>query len=125
MSFFDNILRSRKIKWHNDIHLWSLRLSNDEYYELKEALKHGAKYREFTSLRREATLYYAEWWRREFSGGHASTKDVCESIFGNAQLSEKLYEAAKCGARTLNIQIIRTQGEERDRDNIRYSILES
>lgn len=122
MSFFDNILRSRKIKWHNDIHLWSLRLSNDEYYELKEALKHGAKYREFTSLRREATLYYAEWWRREFSGGHASTKDVCESIFGDAQLSEKLYEAAKCGARTLNIQIIRTQGEERDRDNIRYSI---
>ena len=122
MGFFDNILRSRNIKWNNDIHLWNLRLSNDEYYELKEALKHGAKYREFTSLRREATLYYAEWWRREFSGGHASTKDVCESIFGDAQLSEKLYEAAKCGARTLNIQIIRTQGEERDRDNIRYSI---
>ena len=63
MGFFDNILRSRNIKWNNDIHLWNLRLSNDEYYELKEALKHGAKYREFTSLRREATLYYADWWR--------------------------------------------------------------
>ena len=35
MSFFDNILRSRKIKWHNDIHLWSLRLSNDEYLGIK------------------------------------------------------------------------------------------
>lgn len=122
MSFFDNILKSRNIKWHNDIHLWSLRLSNDEYYELKEALKNGAKYREFASLRREATLYYAEWWRREFDGGHASTKDVCKSLLGDATLAEELYEAAQKGAKILNIQIITTRGKERERDNFRYSI---
>ena len=32
MSFFDNILRSRNITWKHDIHLWSLRLNNDEFY---------------------------------------------------------------------------------------------
>ena len=111
MSFFDNILRSRNITWKHDIHLWSLRLNNDEFYELKEILRQGAKYHESLSLQREATLYYAEWWRREFCGGHASTKDVCYSLFGDTRLVDELYEAAKAGASRLGIQIIRTRGE--------------
>ena len=54
MSFFDNILRSRNITWSHDVPLWSLRLNNDEFYELKETLKQGAQCREFLSLQREA-----------------------------------------------------------------------
>ncbi len=122
MSFFDNILRSRNITWSHDVPLWSLRLNNDEFYELKETLKQGAHCLEFLSLQREATLYYAEWWRREFCGGHASTRDVCYSLFGDTRLADELYEAAKAGASRLGIQIIRTRGEERERDNFRYSI---
>lgn len=123
MSYFDKLLRSKNITWRKGSHLWSLRLNDNEYYELKEVLKEGAKYREFLSLQREATLYYAEWWRREFDGGHASIYDVCFSLLGHTGLSESLYEAAKKGAENqLGIQIIRTQGEIRERGNFRYSI---
>ena len=122
MTFFDNILRSRNITWASNTHLWSLRLSNDEYYELKETLRKGAEAGSFRTLRREATLYYAEWWRREFDGGHASTINVYDSLLDDGRLSEELYEAAKDGADILGLQIIRTRGEERERDNFKYSI---
>ena len=56
------------------------------------------------------------WWRREFCGGHASTRDVCHSLFGDTRLAYELYEAAKAGASRLGIQIIRTRGEEREID---------
>lgn len=109
MGFFDELLKSKGITWKDGDHLWSLRLNENEYHELKTILKNGAKYRDFANLEREATLFFAEWWRREYDGGTAKIENVCKTIFGNAKLEDKFYRAAKAGAQRLKIQIITTE----------------
>ena len=54
--------------------IWKLRITESEYTELKETLRVAISNNEIISFQTEATLYYAEWWRREYNGGSPSTE---------------------------------------------------
>ena len=123
MSFFDDILKKRGIpSWNPEMFLWELRLDDEEFTALKEILRDAANEGSFRGVSREATLYYAEWWRREYEGGHVGIEDVCESITGYSVQKDDLYQAAKDGQASLGFKSIRTKGETRERNNDMYSI---
>ena len=121
MSLFDTLLHRRGIT-RSPQFLWMLKLSVDEYEELKNTLRNSPVYLGFKGLERECFLYFAEWWRREYAGGHASIQEVCESVFDNCIEQDTFYAAAIAGARRLGVQIVKTQGPEREKDNTKYSI---
>ena len=123
MSFFDDILKKRNIpSWEPNMFLWELRINDEEYALLKDILREAANKASFRGVSREATLYYAEWWRREYEGGHVGIEDVCESLTCCSVLKDDLYQAAKDGQASLGFKSIRTKGETRERNNDMYSI---
>lgn len=103
--------------------LWAMRLSTKEYYQLKEYIKANVFQGRFNCVRKESALFYAEWWRREFTGGHPKKEQVCKCVFGNEDWKEQFFRAAQDGAQSLGLQIIRTKGEQREMENSMYSIL--
>lgn len=121
MSYFDTLLTRRELSRPPQF-LWMLKLRAEEYEELKNVLRNSPVYLGFRGLERECALYYAEWWRREYAGGHAKIQEVCESIFDNSIEQDAFYAAAITGARRLGVQIVKTQGPEREKDNTKYSI---
>lgn len=122
MNLFERILSSRNLNVNTCLPLWKLRLKDGEFEELKNQLKTRAEIKIFSSNRRnafssvpkEAALYYAEWWRRVFNGGRFGHNDICISLLGDVSLSEELYRAAKKGASLLGIETttIRTENRE-------------
>ena len=78
MSFFRNLLNSRgqNIK-HDGRPLWKYLLSDDEFKELKACIEQT----NFHSLDpRDITLYFAEWWKRNYIGGAPSKAEVFKSL---------------------------------------------
>lgn len=73
MSFFDTLLQRHELT-HPPQFLWMLKLRVEEYEELKSVLRNSPVYLGFRGLERECALYFAEWWRREYAGGHAKSK---------------------------------------------------
>lgn len=121
MSFFDILLKTHSFP-KGVRYLWTLKLTSDEHNELKACLRDAGEKGRLRFLSREAALYYSQWWRCEYDGGHASIGDVCRSLFGSEDLKIELYLAAKEGARKLNLQIIRTSGQCQERESTRYSL---
>lgn len=121
MSFFDTLLQKRGLSAHPQF-LWMLKISSDEYAELKDTLKNISDSSGLMGVERECALFFAEWWRREFNGGHAKIQEVCESVYHNPSAQDTFYSAAVAGANKLGVQIVKTQGPERERDNKKYSI---
>ncbi len=122
MNLFERILSSRNLNVKTCLPLWKLRLKDDEFEELRNQLKTRAEIKTFSSnrgnafssVRKEAALYYAEWWRRVFNGGRFGHNDICISLLGDDSLSDDLFRAAKTGARYLGIETatIRTGNRE-------------
>ncbi|GEM_PF-1742557 len=121
MSYFDTLLQRHELARPPQF-LWMLKLRVDEYEELKRVLRNSPVYLGFKGLERECTLYFAEWWRREYAGGYAKIQEVCESVFDNDIEQDAFYAAAIAGAKRLSVQIVKTQGPEREKDNTKYSI---
>jgi hypothetical protein len=108
MSLFHKIVKSRT-DWKPGIDpLWKLQVTFEEYEDLKEFIhdKIVNTYNPFCE--REAALYFAEWWKREYSGGPHKKIDVANTIhlFGH---SEELYRSAVTGAELLRIKFIRME----------------
>lgn len=80
MSFFDNILKTHSFP-KGTRYMWALKLTADEHDELKACLRYAGEQGRLKYLPREAALYYSQWWRCEYDGGHASIGDVCCSLF--------------------------------------------
>lgn len=93
-----------KLKWETP--LWNMKLTKAEYIELKKVLKEAFlsedKFR-INSLAKEAALYYAEWWRREYNGGSPNKKILVNNLGLEEEYKERLYELALQGADILNI----------------------
>ena len=88
------------------IPLWKMKVSKDQYDQIKKELSFAfitQNYPKKQSLAREAALYYAEWWRREYNGGIASKVALITSLKLPTEFSDELYELAKTGAKKLNI----------------------
>lgn len=58
--------------------LWKLKLTEEEYTNLKETLAQNAYRLEDFGI--EAALCYAEWWRRDYNGGIPSREDVAVGL---------------------------------------------
>lgn len=93
-SVLNNIIYSRGMeKILPDKPLWKLKVSDDEYEQLKSTLiEHSDELDEFGM---EAAICYAEWWRRDYNGNIPSKEDVAVGIGLDVCQAEELYMAAR------------------------------
>ena len=108
MSLFDKILKKRS-NWKIGIDpLWKLQVTDEEYEELKIFLHDKIMGTYDPYCVREAALFFGEWWKREYSGGHHKKVDVARTIHLTAY-SDDLYNLAVRGAESLRIKFIRME----------------
>ncbi|WP_410062265.1 hypothetical protein [Alistipes putredinis] len=81
-----------------DMPLWKLKLTEEEYTNLKETLVQNAYRLEDFGI--EAALCYAEWWRRDYNGGIPSREDVAVGLGLPHYCWEQLYKAARHGLKS-------------------------
>lgn len=108
MTYFNELLQKRGL---NDcpLPLWTLKLTNEEYETLRKVLKNRTHYcYPFKGYEREATLFFSEYWRREYKAGVDHSKQMVFDALGSTRTSkdlhDKLYEAAREGAGRLHIE---------------------
>ena len=110
MSFFDGLLKSRNLSICITP-LWQLKITDSEYEELRSLLKEIATTHRYSSTYgfppRETALFFAEFWRREYSEGTHSKQMVFDALntsIQNLSLVDDFYYAACRGAKLLNIE---------------------
>lgn len=108
-SFFDKLLIDRKLEVC-PLPLWNLKLRDDEYVELKKLLVKASMDRLYTfdKVTRECTLFFAQFWRREYAGGSHSIQMVWEALNSSSEINgiqTEFYNAAQKGAKKLGIEI--------------------
>ena len=84
--------------------IWKMEISDEEYQALKDVLVLAYNEGRLMEYNREAAIYYAEWWRREYVGGIPSKEDVANSL-GICD-SEGLYKSARTALRELKFRFI-------------------
>lgn len=100
--------------------LWTLKLSREEFDELKSILKdHVQKNSRRFPYQKEACIYFAEWWKREYTPfikdgrrGSVSKKDVFDSL-GIEGDPEAFFRNAWEGARMLGIELVSLDNTDR------------
>jgi len=108
VSYFQILLSNRNVNKHTKRALWQYQLSEHEFLVLKKMLTEARSIANVDP--RDCTLYYAEWWKRYYSGGYPSKRQVFASIT-NMQLfgEEEFYDSAKKGATMLGVRWLRNQ----------------
>lgn len=109
MSYFPVILRKKDLHKHDGRSLWKYFLTDDEFNELKKSIQFAQSW---DLDPRDAALYFAEWWKRNYNGGKPSKYEIFKSIGGNIQynLNQKdFYKSAKKGAAMLGVKWIKRQ----------------
>ncbi len=88
------------------IPLWKLEIDDEEYEKLKAEIRQAAG-NGFKNCGEECALFYAESWRREYSGGVISKEMIARfaDIF-SCQRSDDLFNSAKAALTSLQIPII-------------------
>lgn len=81
-----------------------MKISDEEYQALKEVLVLAYNEGRLMEYNREAAIYYAEWWLREYVGGIPSKEDVANGL-GICD-SEGLYKSARTALRGLKFRFI-------------------
>lgn len=95
----NGILHSRGMeKVLPDKPLWKLKLSDDEYEQLKSTLIDHSE--ELDDFGMEAAICYAEWWRRDYNGNIPSKEDVAVGIGLDICRAGELYMAARMALQT-------------------------
>ena len=109
MGFFTKLLTSRNLIKHDGRPLWKYFLSDPEYIELKQTIISGR----FYSLDpKDVTLFFSEWWKREYAGGKPSKEEIYNSVFPkdiSSENNKRFFELAKQGAIQLGIKWIKRQ----------------
>lgn len=109
MSEFNKILKSRNLDFHIGQPIWKYNLSNFEFEQLKTRFKIVQRISELDP--RTCSVYYAEWWKRNYDGGYPSIKKIYDDIDSNSLCfdANELYELAKKGGNLLNYNWIKLQ----------------
>lgn len=104
---FNDLLKARNLS-ECPLPLWRLRVTDKEYEGLKGLLQqHARMYRSFIGVRKEAALFFAEYWRREYNEG-VHSKEMVFSALSNRldkRMVDAFYDAAKAGANMLGIEM--------------------
>ena len=111
MSYFDSLLKKRGLE-ECPLPLWKLKITEEEFKDLRELLEKQTHVMSmcnnpFITLRKECTLFFAEYWRRLYVEGKHSKQmvyDALESTRHNVSLCDEFYEAARRGAKLLKIE---------------------
>lgn len=109
MSFFSNLLLSKNLPKHDGRPLWKYMLNNEDYNKLSEELKFA---RPLSIDPRDVTIYYAEWWKKNYNGGTPSKFEIFNSLNDNIRSNfnqEDFFKLAVTGARMLGIKWIARQ----------------
>lgn len=102
-SAYLNIIHSRGLPTVKDP-IWRMKISDEEYEAIKEVLLLAHSTGCLMEFNREAAIYYAEWWRREYAGGIPSKEDVANGL--GISDSETLYKSARAALRELKFKFI-------------------
>lgn len=97
-------------------------MTDREYEDLKCLLQqHARMYRSFLGVQKEAALFFAEYWRREYDEGVHSKEMVFSAISNNSdsRVINAFYDAAKTGANILGIEKY-TGGREQNLNSMLY-----
>jgi len=106
MSFFPSLLTKNELSSHDGRPLWRYFLNEQDFENLRETLQFAKPY---NIDARDAALYYAEWWKRNYDGGIPKIETVFDSIGGNIQYLydyNKFYKLAKKGGQMLGLKWI-------------------
>lgn len=109
MSEFYKILKSRKLDFHTGQPIWKYGISDFEFEQLKERFKIVQRVSELDP--RTCTVYFSEWWKRNYNGGYPSKEEIYNSIGHNKLCfkANEFYELAKKGGYLLNYRWIKIQ----------------
>ena len=110
MSYFETILQKRGLE-ECPLPLWKLKITEEEFKELRDLLEKRTHVinlnNPFITVCKEATLFFAEYWRRMYVDGKHSKQmvyDALESTRPSVNYSNEFYEAARRGAKMLKIE---------------------
>ena len=110
MSYFETILQKRGLE-ECPLPLWKLKITEEEFKELRDLLEKRTHVinlnNPFITVCKEATLFFAEYWRRMYVDGKHSKQmvyDALESTRTSVNYSNEFYEAARLGAKMLKIE---------------------
>lgn len=109
MSFFKKLLLSNQLIKHDGRPLWKYFLTEEEVDELVKVLQYS---KPLTIDPKDAALYYAQWWKKNYHGGKPSKKEVFDSIGGSIRFifdANEFYKIAVKGARALRFRWITKQ----------------
>lgn len=112
---FNDILRNHGFETgNNPLPLWKLQLTDEEYSALKQELREAYKSFQLFRYTKEAALYYANWWCKEYIGGTRESCPSKEKIAADLGIkpdqSDDLYGWAKRGLSQLHIEPIFRNG---------------
>jgi hypothetical protein len=109
MNFFPTLLKKRNLNKHDGRPLWKYLLNTEELNDLKKTLQCTSRY---NLDPRDVSLYYAQWWKRNYNGGIPSKQEVFESLEGNVRVffnENEFYQKARKGAQLLGVKWIKKQ----------------
>lgn len=104
MSYFQKLIKNEKLPKHDGRPIWGYFIDDEQFIALRDYLKFKSKY---TLDPRDATLYYAEWWKKYYIGGKPSKEDIFNSLEGNIKYlmnANDFYKKAKNGALMLGVK---------------------
>lgn len=109
MRFIKELLDKRGLD-NVPLPLWKLKLTEEEYHALRDLLKHSSQMVNeqlpFGDLQEECTLFFAEFWRREYRNGAHSIAMVYYALRSCKGGNEDWFYKMACrGARKLNIEV--------------------
>lgn len=109
MSYFQSLINRHGLNRHDGRPLWKYSLTENDFQNLRDRLRLKNP---LTLDPRDATLYYAEWWKNNYDGGKPSKQEIFNSLEGNLKFyfsAEEFYQIARKGAEVLNYRWIRKQ----------------
>lgn len=109
MRFIKKLLDKRRLD-KVPLPLWKLKLTEGEYQQLRDLLKHSSQMVNgqlpFGDLQEECTLFFAEFWRREYKNGAHSIAMVYEALHSSRDCYADLFYSMACrGAKKLRIEV--------------------
>ena len=129
-TIFDNILDKKGIDGSRiPLPLWKLKVNHVQFEELKKEIRKCILSERFGGYEKDIVLFYSEWWRR-CCDGNPRRDSFLKDLFpekSDAQhqaiwnrIGDNFYSAAKKGANTLGLELIRVEINDQTFRSILY-----
>ena len=106
MSFFKKLLAKNNLSSHDGRPLWKYFLTGQDFNDLCKTFRYVESY---DIDARDAAIFYAEWWKRNYKGGIPSKESIFDSLEGNVKFyfnHNEFYNLAIKGGQMLGLKWI-------------------